>query len=78
MTFINKSNLKFTDISSEKWRTYIFPSGMQVSINEPLHLNVSKTGGHRIFDNFGRSHYIQPGWYHLYWEVKDKRPNFVL
>ena len=77
MTFINESNLKFEDISSEAIRTYEWPSGVKVIIDEPLYLNVSKSGGHRIFDAYGISHYIPSGWNHLYWVAKDGQPHFV-
>ncbi|HYT43917.1 MAG TPA: hypothetical protein VEP90_16375 [Methylomirabilota bacterium] len=77
MTFTNESNLKFDDISSEAVRTYEWPSGVKVIINEPLYLNVSKSGGQRLFDTSGTSHYIPSGWNHLFWTVKDGKPNFV-
>jgi hypothetical protein len=81
--FINESGLDFTDISSELYREYEFPpSGDRICndvihINSPMKLNVSKSGGHRIFDENGVSHYIPSGWIHLSWCVKDGQPNFV-
>lgn len=73
--FMNGTDLKFADISSERHRVYVFP-GAEVRIDEPLWLNVSKNG-HRVFDSKSVSHYIPQGWIHLYWEVKDGQPNFV-
>lgn len=73
----NSSSLEFTDISSEKYRCYKWADGGQVMINHPTHLNVSKSGGHRILDARGVSHYIPSGWIHLYWEVIEGFPNFV-
>lgn len=74
--FKNGTELMFTDISSERYREYIFPNGSVVRIDNPLQLNVSKNG-HRVFDGQGVSHYIQQGWIHLKWEVKLGQPNFV-
>jgi hypothetical protein len=42
MKFINKSNLEFTDISSEKFRTYVWNNGATVTIKNPLFLNKIK------------------------------------
>ena len=76
--FDNQSNLKFTDISTEEWREYIFPEGV-VRINNPTHLHVSESGGHRIFvSETGMSHYIPSGWLHLRWYSGTKGPHFVL
>lgn len=80
-SFRNESPLKFTDISSELWRDYIRqPDEKTVvvtRIEEPVALNVSKNGGHRIFDANGECHYIPSGWDHLKWKVKDGHPHFV-
>ena len=76
-TFNNATDLEFTDISSELWREYQFLGGDRIRIEEPLKLNVSESGGHRIFDSAGISHYIPAGWVHLQWAVKDGAPNFV-
>ena len=75
--FNNGSDLEFTDISSEAWREYRFADGSTVRIDTPLKLNVSDSGGHRIFDAQNRSHYIPSGWLHLSWEAKPGQPNFV-
>lgn len=75
--FINDSSLEFDDISSEIWREYLFKNGDIVRINCPTKLNVSKSGGHRIFDAMGISHYVPFGWLHLRWKAKDGSPNFV-
>lgn len=74
---INKSDLVFTDISNEKYRVYKFDNGFIVRIELPTYINVSSSGGHRVLDNQGISHYIPSGWKHLYWEVFENKPNFV-
>jgi len=74
---INKSGLEFIVINTEKYRTYVWPNGFEVTINEPTHLNISESGGHRLLDNDGKSHYIPTGWVHIYWEVFEGKPNFV-
>jgi len=76
MEFKNASDNKFIDISSEKFRTYVFPGGDEVTIKNPLQLSFS-AAGHRLFDGEGVSHYIPKGWIHLKWEVKSGQPNFV-
>lgn len=68
---------EFTDISSEATRTYNFGQKGFVKINHPLYLNVSNSGGHRIFSEDGQSHYIPSGWIHLSWTVRVGEPNFV-
>lgn len=77
MEFINESGLDFTDISSEEFREYLFESGVSVHIEEPLFLNVSDSGGHRVFDADGVSHYMPTGWIHLSWKAKEGKPHFV-
>lgn len=63
-------NLEFKDISTELYRIYEYPDGKQIKIKLPVQLNVSKSGGHRVLDSAGMSHYIPVGWRHLYWKVK--------
>lgn len=75
--FVNESPLEFIDISSEEYRIYEFNNGKTIMISEPLKLNVSKSGGHRLFDNSGLSHYIPQGWVRISWKAKSGRPNFV-
>jgi hypothetical protein len=76
MEFINKSDLEFSDISSEQFREYTFPEGETVRIDNPLNLNVSDHG-HRVFDAAGSSHYVPLGWIHLEWQAKEGQPHFV-
>ena len=76
MQFINQSDNKFVDISSEEYRTYVFSNKEEIKINGPLQLSVS-TGGHRLFDASGVSHYVPKGWIHLYWKAKQGSPHFV-
>jgi hypothetical protein len=75
--FKNESGLDFIDISSEMYRAYEFANGKIIHIDEPLQLNVSKSGGHRLLDNSGISHYIPQGWVHLRWKVKTGQAHFV-
>jgi hypothetical protein len=67
------ADLKFTDISTEQWRAYEFPE-KEVRIERPIALNVSRSGGHRVLDAAGVSHYIPKGWIHLTWKAD---PHFV-
>jgi hypothetical protein len=74
--FKHETSHKWADISTEKYRVYEF-SDKSIRIDEPLTLSVSQSGGHRVFDAFGVSHYIPSGYRHLYWQVKDNQPHFV-
>lgn len=73
--FINNSDLKFKDLSDEEYRIYDF-GDHQIRIDLPLFLNVSDSGGHRIFDMEGISHYIPYEWIHLSWKVFEGKSNF--
>jgi len=72
----NKIEVEFNDISTEQWRVYEFKDG-KVRIEKPHWLYVSASGGHRLIDEAGYSHYIPSGWLHLYWLVKEGLPPFV-
>ena len=74
---INQSKLKLNNISSEEWREYNFENS-SVLIESPLALNVSKSGGHRIIDSNGVSHYIPKGWHELKWKPRDGEPHLVM
>lgn len=74
--FRNESNLGFKDLTDESYRVYVFPD-MEVRIDSPLLLNVSPSGGHRIFDAQGNSNYIPAGWRRLYWVVKTGKSHFA-
>jgi len=72
----NETNLKFTDISTEAVRRYQYLVE-NITIDNPIALNISKAGGHRILDGQGLSHYIPKGWIHLTWKAKEGAPHFV-
>ena len=69
-------NIKFSSLDDEEYRTYVWPDNSEVTISLPTHLNVSKSGGHRVLDSNGVSHYVPTGWSHLFWKVKQGKPNF--
>lgn len=75
--FLNASDNEFEDISSEVSRTYNFGTKGFVKIVEPRKLSVSASGGHRLFDAKGQSHYIPSGWIQISWTARDGSPNFV-
>jgi hypothetical protein len=76
--FINESTLIFSDVSSELKREYNFPNGTKLTIHNPLYLNVSASGGHRLFANNGFCYYIKPSesWF-IKWKPKSGQPHFV-
>lgn len=57
------------DISTELRRTYRFPGGETVRIEEPVQL-ITSENGHRVADAKGNGHYVPLGWLHLHWENK--------
>lgn len=63
------SELTFADITTEEYRCYEF-ADMTIRIDNPVGLNVSKSGGHRVLDKAGISHYIPKGWRRLYWKAE--------
>ena len=76
----NNPDLEFSDLSDERWRIYTFVEDgkeFNIKIVEPTHLNVSKSGGHRVFDSENISHYIPCGWIHLQWKAKEGRLPFA-
>ena len=75
---INGSSLKLNDISSEEWREYEFEENKKVRIENPLGINVSKSGGHRVIDAGGITHYVPKGWFHISWKPKDGKPHLVI
>lgn len=68
-------DMEFKDISNEKYREYtFFKEGelCKLRIDKPQWLNYNpKSGGHRIVDAKGMSHYVPGGWIHLTWDAKD-------
>lgn len=79
-SFSDSSGRHFDDIQSEQFRVYVFVHDgkrVEVRIDNPLRLNVSDSGGHRIYDVTGTCHYIPSGWIHLYWKAKPDWPHFV-
>ena len=73
----NESGLDFTDISTEASSQYQFPGAEYVIVLEPVALNVSNSGGHRILDSKGQSHYIPSGWIGITWHARDGAAHFV-
>lgn len=77
MEITNNPNLKFDSLEDEQFRVYEFVDGSSFKIENPVALNVSGSGGHRVLDGTGLSHYIPTGWVHLYWKVKEGAPAFA-
>lgn len=81
MELINTGSYTFFKVDTEIYRVYQYKDGeavTEIKIDHPLYVSVNpKNGGHRVLDAEGISHYIQPGWKHLYWRAKDGQPHFV-
>ena len=65
---INK--LIFNSTENEQWREYVWGDGYVLRITEPLWVNVSKSGGHRVIDKAQRCYYVASGWRYITWEGK--------
>ncbi|WP_242136959.1 hypothetical protein [Sphingomonas sp. TREG-RG-20F-R18-01] len=76
MTDWNATDMTFIDISMEASRTYIFHD-VELTIDNPTHLHVSESGGHRIRTADGLGHYIVPGFCAIEWMPKEGQPTFV-
>lgn len=74
---INKSNHKFTDIGTERYREYHYPDGTNLHINWPSQLSVSESGGHRLMDLTGKCYYIPTGWRYITWVPIEGQSHFV-
>jgi len=71
------ADLQFMDISNESYRTYDYPDGTSVTIVDPVLLNASPSGGHRLYDLNNTSHYVVPGFVHIHWRPREGAPNFI-
>ena len=69
--------LVFKSLTDEQYRVYDWLDGKTLKIENPTSLNVSASGGHRVLDAEGVSHYIPSGWKHLYWKVKEGKQPFA-
>ena len=58
----------FMDISEIKYRTYFYADG-SVTFDSPIAINVSKSGGHRLILEDGKSVYVRPGWFAFEYQV---------
>ncbi len=75
---LNMDEYNEYDISEEKFREYLFPTGT-VTIYSPEKVYIKKGplagvvggGSHRIILQSGRVQYIPQGWLSLIWENKD-------
>ena len=75
--FRNATSHRFDDISSELYREYVY-ADHTIRIDNPVALNVNySSGGHRVWDAQGVSHYVQTGWKEIKWEVNKGDPHFV-
>ena len=64
-------NMSFNSLESEEYRIYFFPKGEERRIDYPVAINVSRSGGHKIIDGDGITHYIPKGWIELVWKARD-------
>lgn len=88
----NTSERIFKNISSEAYRTYIYPgfvgnfvkdgkpqlvNTITQTIFNPIGLSVSKSG-HYVIDTNGVTHFFPFGFVELNWIAKENQPNIVI
>ncbi len=66
---INVGELEFHDISEEQYRRYYYIDWLggiltwySFEFKDPIALNVSASGGHKLILSNGKSMYVKPGW----------------
>ena len=82
--YSDNPDLEFKDISSEKFRTYVYPPtrvgepNNEFRIERPAVISYKAPvqawtagGSHRVIDKDGRAYYVPSGWIGIYW---DKSP----
>ena len=57
-------------------RTYTYPDGAKVTVNNITHLAVRPSGNHRLIAEDGTLHIIAAGWIHI--EMKGSVSHFVI
>lgn len=76
--FINVTNLRFTDISHEHVRQYLYPNGAKIEILFPLKLSIDRSNIHRVFDHTGLLYHIPPSWIAIVTKPKPGAPNVTM
>lgn len=61
---------EFTNVNEQN-RTYTFPGGSVITLNDVVSINVSKSGTHRINTKDGKKHIIPSGWIHIEFDAAD-------
>jgi len=74
MKFTDNPGLKFKDISSEKYRIYVFPNGVRYKIEEPLAVCARRDHGQRVIDKKGKAYWIRPDFIAIEWENRQGEP----
>lgn len=75
--YAGKPGFDFDSLADEQYRVYEWADGSAIRLDNPSKLNVSKSGGHRVYTMDGISHYIPSGWNHLWWKVREGCPHFA-
>ena len=76
--FINDTNFRFINITSELLREYIYANGSKLTIHNPLRLSIANNNDHRVFDASGLSYYIPPNWIAIVSKARPGAPNFIM
>lgn len=73
----NTTDLEFINIVGEKYRTYHYPEGNTITIEDPAYYAVTKSGSHRVLTNTGECNWIKGGFDRISWKVHDGFSHFV-
>lgn len=64
------------DINSEEYREYVFSDSIY-RIDNPVSVDVTDSGSHRVVDSDGVTHRPATNWIALRWKPKSGEPSYV-
>lgn len=67
---------EFEDLSHEQERTYQFDNHV-LTIEDPVALNTTGSGSHKVLDSRGVSYDIYPKWNYIAWKSEEGTPHFT-
>lgn len=65
MTTLSPSAINYTELAHEDSRTYTFPGGDKITVDNVSHLCVRPSGNHRLKTKDGRLVIVAGGWLSL-------------
>lgn len=71
---VNKSDREFKSLESEAWRSYTYPDGDILDVENPIALSISGSG-HYVIDSSGVVNFFPNGFIRLRWKNKADKAN---